>query len=201
MIYKKDINIQSVNNYKMSADLLLKFIRNNSGKQYGILKIAFKSSDNNTDFKNQYNKHIANHNSISTFDGYPNAGFDILMPSETIIKKNQFSSSQLVPLDIKCEMVDENNDPIGFYMYPRSSISKTPLALANHVGVIDSGYRGVLMAAFRNLDSNSDFKIEKNNRLLQITHPGLCPIFVKVVDESELSNTSRGAGGFGSTGI
>lgn len=189
-----------MNTYTMSSDLLFKFMRNNSGKQFGVLKIAFKNTD--TEFITQYNKHITTHNN-SMNDTYPNAGFDILMPAESIIPKNKLSLSkaQLVPLDIKCEMVDENNNPIGFYMYARSSISKTPLALANHVGVIDSGYRGVLMAAFRNLDSNTDFKIEKNTRLLQITHPGLRPIFVKVVDESELSDTSRGAGGFGSTGV
>ena len=199
MIYKKDINIVFYNTYKMSADLLLKFIRNNSGKQYGILKIAFKSTD--PEFKNQYTKYVTNHNSIITFDSFPNAGFDLLMPADVIIPKNQLVNSQLVSLDIKCEMTDENNDPIGFCMYTRSSISKTPLMLANHVGVIDSGYRGVLMAAFRNLDSSVDFKVEKNSRLLQITHPGLRPVFVKIVDESELSNTTRGTGGFGSTGV
>lgn len=182
----------------MSSELLLKFIRNNSGKSYGILKIAITNTD--TDFKNDYNKYIIKHNDSIINDKYPNAGFDLLIPIETIIPKN-LVSSKLVPLDIKCEMVDENNNPIGFYMYPRSSISKTPLMLANHVGVIDSGYRGVLMGAFRNLDSDSDYKIEKNTRLLQITHPGLRPIFVKVVDESELSDTSRGEGGFGSTGV
>jgi len=183
----------------MSSDLLLKFIRNNTGKQYGILKIAFKNTD--TDFNSQYNKHILNHNNISTFDNYSNAGFDLLMPSDITIPANTLTAAQLVPLDIKCEMTDENNSPIGYCMYTRSSISKTPLMLANHVGVIDSGYRGILMAAFRNLDTVSGFKIEKNTRLVQITHPGLRPIFVKIVDESELSNTSRGAGGFGSTGV
>ena len=183
----------------MSADLLLKFIRNNTGKQYGILKIAFTNTD--TDFKNQYNNHILNHNNAITFDNYPNAGFDLLTPTDTIIQKRTLIAAKLLPLDIKCEMVDENNTPISYCMYARSSISKTPLMLANHVGVIDSGYRGVLMAAFRNLDLLSEFKIEKNTRLVQITHPNLRPIFVKIVDESELSNTSRGAGGFGSTGV
>jgi dUTP pyrophosphatase len=183
----------------MSSDLLLKFIRNNAGKQYGILKIAFKNID--PDIKNQYTKHISNHNSVITFDDYSNAGFDLLMPYDTIIPKNTVTSSQLVPLEIKCEMMDENNKSISYCMYTRSSISKTPLMLANHVGIIDSGYRGILMAAFRNLDLVSDFKIEKNTRLVQITHPSLRPIFVKIVDESELSNTSRGSGGFGSTGV
>ena len=183
----------------MSSELLLKFMRNHLNKQYGILKIAIKNTDN--DFITQYTNHISKHNNSITFDDYPNAGFDLLMPSDSIIPANTLTAAKLVPLDIKCEMVDENNTPISYCMYARSSISKTPLMLANHVGVIDSGYRGILMAAFRNLDLLSDFKIEKNTRLVQITHPNLRPVFVKIVDESELSNTSRGSGGFGSTGL
>lgn len=183
----------------MSSDLLLKFIRNNSGKSYGILKIALKNTD--TEFENQYNTHVINHNNNIINDHYPNAGFDLLIPCDSIVQKNNMSKSQLVSLDIKCEMTDENNSPTGYYMYARSSISKTPLILANHVGIIDSGYRGILMAAFRNLDCDLDFKIEKNTRLTQITHPCLRPIFVQIVEESELSDTTRGTGGFGSTGV
>jgi dUTP pyrophosphatase len=97
-------------------------------------------------------------------------------------------------------MVDNKYDSMGYYMYARSSISKTPLMLANHVGIIDSGYRGVLMAAFRNLDL-LQYNIQSNTRLVQITNPSLSPIFVELVDESELSTTARGSGGFGSTGI
>ena len=36
----------------------------------------------------------------------------------------------------------------GYYMYPRSSLSKTKLRLANSVGIIDSGYRGNLIGMF-----------------------------------------------------
>ena len=84
-------------------------------------------------------------------------------------------------------------------MFPRSSISKTPLMLANHTGIIDAGYRGSLIGAFRNV-SGEDFQVEKHTRLLQVCHPSLCPIIVELVDESELSTTARGEGGFGSTG-
>ena len=105
----------------------------------------------------------------------------------------------MISMDVKCEMVDKKGHSCGYYMYPRSSISKTPLMLANHVGIIDSGYRGNLIGAFRCLDSNP-YTIEKHTRLLQVTHPSLCPIYVDMVNESELSNTTRGSGGFGSTG-
>jgi dUTP pyrophosphatase len=72
--------------------------------------------------------------------------------------------------------------------------------LANHTGIIDSGYRGSLIGAFRSF-SNNEYIVDEGTRLLQICHPTLCPIFVIIVDESELSSTERNDGGFGSTGI
>ena len=72
--------------------------------------------------------------------------------------------------------------------------------LANHTGVIDSGYRGFLIGAFRNLSSDP-YVVEKETRLLQVCHPSLYPIYVVISDETELSSTSRGEGGFGSTGV
>ena len=90
---------------------------------------------------------------------------------------------------------------MGYYMYPRSSISKTPLVLSNHVGIIDSGYRGPLTGMFRNLSTLEDYKMKKFDRYLQICSSTLEPFIVKMVDtEEELGATTRGSGGFGSTG-
>jgi dUTP pyrophosphatase len=97
-------------------------------------------------------------------------------------------------------------------MYPRSSLSKTKLRLANSVGIIDAGYRGNLIGMFDvvNIDENvkqdknrkADYIAKVNDRLLQICAPGLVPIYVEIVDDiCELGNeTERGNGGFGSTG-
>jgi dUTP pyrophosphatase len=86
-------------------------------------------------------------------------------------------------------------------MMPRSSLSNTPLILANHVGLIDSGYRGDLTGAFKNF-SDEPYKIEEYTRLLQICHPAAYPIMVTMVDSLEkLSSSERGSGGFGSTGV
>jgi dUTPase len=85
----------------------------------------------------------------------------------------------------------------GYYLYPRSSICKTPLMLANHTGIIDSGYRGHIMAATRCL--GGAYEIEQYTRLFQICAPTLCRVFVVLVDEIELTNSERGTGGFGST--
>ena len=101
---------------------------------------------------------------------------------------------------IKCQMISESNsnDYYPYYLYPRSSISKTPLMMANSVGIIDKGYRGFIMAKVRNL-GQLEYQIKSGTRLFQICSPDLSPIRVKVV--SQLSTTSRGEGGFGSTGV
>jgi len=88
---------------------------------------------------------------------------------------------------------------VGYFLYPRSSTgTKTPLRLANSIGIIDSGYRGNYIAAFDNIRSES-FKVERLQRLVQICPPNLTyPLRVELVEE--LEQTTRGAGGFGSTG-
>ena len=86
---------------------------------------------------------------------------------------------------------------MGYYLYPRSSISKTPLRMSNSVGIIDWGYRGDIMAAIDNL-SDEDYHIEKKTRLFQICSPTLQRIKeIEIVND--LDNTDRGDGGFGST--
>ena len=75
--------------------------------------------------------------------------------------------------------------------------AKTPLRLSNSVGIIDAGYRGNIMAIVDNL-SSEDFVIEENTRLFQLCSPILGPISFEVVNN--LSETSRGSGGLGSTG-
>lgn len=102
----------------------------------------------------------------------------------------------------------------GFYLYPRSSISKTRMRLANSVGIIDAGYRGDLIAAvdtigfFGSTDIWHVWKetlspIKKYDRYFQVCAPDLSPFLVHIVEtEQDLSPpTSRGSGGFGSTGV
>ena len=90
----------------------------------------------------------------------------------------------------------ENDVPIGYYLYARSSISKTGFRLANSVGIIDSGYRGNIMAYF---DVIKNDKVEVYQRLVQICAPDLKAFKVELVDS--LDETERGEGGFGSTGV
>lgn len=145
-----------------------------------------------------YLPRIQEHNHNVLNDKYPNAGFDLAVPDFTAVKAGWDSTK--IDLEIKCRM-DEDDQCIGYYTYPRSSLSKTPLVLSNHVGVIDSGYRGNLISMFRNL-SDLEYAVEKHTRLVQICHPSLKPFLISVLDrEEDLGETKRGTGGFGSTGV
>lgn len=89
-------------------------------------------------------------------------------------------------------------------IYPRSSNRKTDAYMCNHVGIIDSGYRGELMISFklRDRDANSIPQLfkpyEVGDKLAQLIIVPYPKIEFKVVDE--LSTTERGTGGHGSTG-
>jgi dUTP pyrophosphatase len=83
-------------------------------------------------------------------------------------------------------------------VFPRSSIKKTELILSNSVGVIDSGYRGEIMAVFNKLAGSVSHKYYVGDRALQliiVPYPK-----IELEEVNELSETERGQGGFGSTG-
>ena len=87
----------------------------------------------------------------------------------------------------------------AFWLLPRSSISKTPLRMANSVGLIDAGYRGQLMGA---VDAHgAAHACAVGDRYFQITAADLLPWrHIHVVAEIPGGPTLRGEGGFGSTG-
>lgn len=87
----------------------------------------------------------------------------------------------------------------AFWLLPRSSISKSPLRMANSVGLIDAGYRGILMGA---VDFRTDFTARRRERYFQIASSDLLPWkAIHIVDEIPGGATLRGEGGFGSTGL
>ena len=90
--------------------------------------------------------------------------------------------------------------PAGFagFVYARSGIaSKRGLAPAKKVGVIDSDYRGEIMVALHN-HSEEIQCIENGERIAQLV---IAPYIVAdFILSEELGDTTRGAGGFGSTG-
>ena len=142
------------------------------------------------------------------------SGFDLYVPeppeaegkgwiktdsNEWLIYEN---STVKIPLGVKMIRTDGGTPEDGTYpfcIYPRSSISKYPLRLANNVGIIDAGYRGELIAAFDNI-SNENYILKPGTRLVQICRPDLLPFPVRLSD-TDFNETSRGAGAFGSTGV
>lgn len=83
-------------------------------------------------------------------------------------------------------------------VYARSGLAcKKGLAPANKVGVIDSDYRGEIMVALHN-HSQEAITIDAGERVAQMV---IAPyVFAEYEEAQELEDTSRGAGGFGSTG-
>jgi dUTP pyrophosphatase len=96
--------------------------------------------------------------------------------------------------------------PEGYagFVFPRSSISKKSLCLANSVGVIDSGYRGEVICKFkpvayfthRMLGDVPEYEIgDKVAQLIILEIPK-----IEFIESEILEETKRGLGGFGSTG-
>jgi len=91
----------------------------------------------------------------------------------------------------------------GGFLFPRSSISKTPHSLANSVGVIDWDYTGELLVRMRfneysmSMENNDDI-YSIGDRVCQLIIMKTPQMSFKEVDE--LDETVRGAGGFGSSG-
>ena len=88
---------------------------------------------------------------------------------------------------------------IELQVRPRSGLAlKHGITVLNTPGTVDSDYRGELAVLLINL-GNEDFKIENGDRIAQaVIAQALQADFVQ---KDELSNTERGAGGYGSTGI
>ncbi|MBR2454299.1 MAG: dUTP diphosphatase [Clostridia bacterium] len=90
--------------------------------------------------------------------------------------------------------------PEGYagFIYARSGLAtKTGLAPANKVGVIDSDYRGEILVALHN-HSNIDAFVECGDRIAQMVIAAAPQFAFEEADE--LTESERGAGGFGSTG-
>ena len=182
----------------------LKMRSTSAASNFAILNLVVLDPNMKTLYQSKIDAHNKN---FETHD-FADSGFDLMLPQKKVF--TSLFVHKFIDMQVKGEMVYCNvkNNSITyspFQLFPRSSISKTPLMLANNTGIIDSGYRGNLIGAFRALyfheADNGSYIVDKHTRLLQVCHPSLCPIYIKLVDEDELSNTERGVGGFGSTGV
>ncbi len=138
---------------------------------------------------------------IPTYSKEGDAGMDLTATSKTV----------------ECGFVEYGTGlsveiPIGYVglIFPRSSIFKTDQSLCNSVGVIDSGYRGEIKLKFYTMthwsaaangyvinDSFGEpYKVgDRIGQIIILPYPT-----IQFVESDELSETTRGTGGFGSTG-
>ncbi|MBQ8028484.1 MAG: dUTP diphosphatase [Clostridia bacterium] len=130
---------------------------------------------------------------VPTYGSEFAAGADIYAATEGSVTIEP-GETKFIPTGLAFEI------PVGYagFMHARSGLaSKRGLAPANKVGVIDSDYRGEVMVALHNHGKESQ-TVEEGERIAQmIIAPYITAEFV--LSES-LDDTSRGEGGFGSTG-
>jgi dUTP pyrophosphatase len=128
---------------------------------------------------------------IPSYSKVGDAGMDLTITKE--IENTSFSVSYGFGIAIEI--------PKGYVglVFPRSSVRNQDLILSNCVGVIDSGYRGELQATFKKTNGLDSIKYKVGDRGAQIIILPYPTIYMTEVPE--LSNTERGEGGFGSTGV
>jgi dUTP pyrophosphatase len=159
-----------------------------------ILKLYVENSE----LKALYEERVSKHNELR------DAGFDLICPQDITITAGSIGNA--IDLGV-CSaasdfaQVGRCQGCMSYYLYPRSSISKTPLRMSNSIGVIDSGYRGKLIGMVDHI-GKEDFVVKKGARLFQLCAPNLAEILIEFVDSAELLGlTTRGNRGFGSTGM
>jgi dUTP pyrophosphatase len=147
---------------------------------------------NNTDFSLKIKVKKLHENAIvPSYSKLGDAGMDLTI---TDIKSN-------TTFDITYGFGIAIEIPKGFVglVFPRSSVRNYELNLSNCVGVIDSGYRGEIQATFKKtngLDSMSYKVGDRGAQIIVLPYPQ-----VSFIESDTLSDTERGNGGFGSTGV
>lgn len=119
------------------------------------------------------------------------AGMDLCVLEHTYIIAN---CSSMIHTGIHAEI------PEGHFglLCLRSSMGKKGFSLVNTVGIIDSDYRGEIIVHVKN-NNNSNVTLNRGDRIAQLIIVPYVSPDIEVVDE--LSETVRGSGGFGSTGV
>jgi dUTP pyrophosphatase len=120
------------------------------------------------------------------------AAFDLRSRVDAVIPSGKIT---LVPTGVFMEL------PVGYeaQVRPRSGLAlKHGITVLNTPGTIDAGYRGEVGVILINAGP-ADFTVARGDRIAQMVVQKLAD--VELVAAERLSDTSRGAGGFGSTGV
>lgn len=135
------------------------------------------------------------------------------------VKFKKLKSNAVIPakahpsdagFDLTATSVEDNGDVVVYgtglameipaghvgLVFPRSSVSKKGLTLTNGVGVVDSGYRGEILAKFRKSGDGGRYEVgDRIAQLVIIPYPA-----IEFEETEELTSSDRGQGGFGSSG-
>ena len=105
------------------------------------------------------------------------------------------NGTQKIPTGLSIELEDRNQVEL---IFARSSMGiKHSVTPANAVGVVDSDYRGEVCVFLHNY-SDVEYTVQPQDRVAQMV---IMPVLLPEIEEvTELSDTERGEGGFGSTG-
>ena len=123
---------------------------------------------------------------IPTYANKGAAGMDVVATSKEMEEKY---------VDYGTGLSFEIPEGYACLIFPRSSVSKKDLLLCNSVGILDSRYRGELKLRFQKM-GDGHYKIgERIGQIIIIPHP-----VVQFEEVKELEESSRGEGGFGSSG-
>lgn len=138
-------------------------------------------------FRMEHNKYVPEYKTEGA------AGMDLCAAiSEPVVLKPL--ERKLIPTGLKIELEHGYEAQIR----PRSGLSiKHGISLINCVGTVDEDYRGEVCVGLVNL-SNDEYTIQPDERIAQMVIARVEQAEIRVV--TELSDTQRGEGGFGSTG-
>jgi dUTPase len=157
-------------------------------------------------------------------------GFDVVVTSDPEIVGEQYENGAYKRIDyiqyktnLKLAVQKDrqfsnfgyNDLDYDILAFPRSSVSKYNLVLANCIGLIDADYRGEVLLRFKYIWQPEDYKIRTDNLLegyvnfTKLYNKGdkVCQLKVTKVENvefvlvDELDSTNRGDGGFGSTDV
>lgn len=172
-------------------------VKNFLDSSLGMMTTVFTSMFNEV-YKNVFAltkvriKRLTTNAQIPSYAHSTDAGLDLVATScKYNEEKGYFSYGTGIAVEI----------PVGYVglIYPRSSNRNTEAYMCNHVGIIDSGYRGEIMVSFKNRndgDNNAPYEVgDKIAQLIVMPYPKV--LFEEV---EELSESERGTGGHGSTG-
>lgn len=152
---------------------------------------------NTQEIENMYKNHT--HYNIG------DSGIDLFCTENIQIKQGESAkiifgiSCELLCVDVKEDGNKSEPYNVSYLLLPRSSIIKTPLRLANSIGLIDAYYQNNISAYVDNI-KNTDYNVLKGTRLFQLVTPDLTPFkLLEVVKEFTNPELNR-KGGYGSTG-